>query len=129
MKVQTKRIYEPAARGDGFRVLVDRVWPRGIRKEDAHLDLWLKEIAPSTKLRQWFGHKAEHWKGFRTEYRKELRKNPERVRELLASAKGRPITLLHAARDIQHTNAVVLAEYLLALDDRGTGPLEDQRDR
>ena len=107
-----KRVYEQPAAGDGFRVLVDRVWPRGLSKQDAAIDLWLKEIAPSTGLRKWFGHQPERFAEFRRRYLKELEDNAAMV-ELQEVADGRKlVTLLYGARDQQHNQAVVLAELL-----------------
>jgi uncharacterized protein YeaO (DUF488 family) len=111
-KVTIKRVYEPLARGEGKRVLVDRIWPRGISKEELKDVLWLKEVAPSTELRQWFGHKPERWAEFRIRYRAELKKNPEAVAKLRALAKRGHVTLLYAAKDEEHNQAVVLGELL-----------------
>jgi uncharacterized protein YeaO (DUF488 family) len=110
-KVTIKRAYDPAASGDGQRVLVDRVWPRGITKEKLHAE-WVKEIAPSTGLRKWFGHKPERWPEFEKRYRKELDGNPDAVAELRALMKRGPVTLIYGARDTEHNQAVVLAAYL-----------------
>ena len=107
-----KRVYEPAARGDGARVLVDRVWPRGITKEKAALDLWLKEIAPSTALRKWFGHDPARWDEFRKRYGKELDGNAEAVGQLTALVAKGPVTLLYSAHDTEHNQAAALLEYL-----------------
>ena len=106
-----KRIYEPPKRGDGARVLVDRVWPRGVSKDEAELDLWLKEIAPSTELRKWFGHDPERFAEFRKRYRDELKDKDEAIAEL-AKLRPKNVTLLYSAHDEQHNQAVVLAEYL-----------------
>lgn len=112
-EVTTKRIHEPAAEADGTRVLVDRVWPRGIRKDAAALDLWLKDVAPSKGLRQWFGHDPDKWPEFRRRYHAELEAHPEALRPLHEYLeRGDRVTLLFAARDEQHNNAVALAEYL-----------------
>jgi uncharacterized protein YeaO (DUF488 family) len=110
--VTLKRAYEPPQRGDGMRILVDRMWPRGVSKEEAEIDLWLKEIAPSTKLRQWFGHEPSKWDKFREKYFKELDANGDVVEELRASMKKGNLTLVYAAKDEEHNNAVALAEYL-----------------
>jgi len=107
-----KRIYEPASKEDGRRVLVDRVWPRGVSRERAALDLWLKEIAPTTDLRKWFGHVPARFAEFRDRYCKELDANPEAVAELRELAEDADVTLLYSAHDRDHNNAVVLAEYL-----------------
>jgi uncharacterized protein YeaO (DUF488 family) len=112
MTITIKRIYEPASRSDGMRVLVDRLWPRGIKKDRAKIDLWLKEIGPSTSLRQWFGHKPERWEKFRERYLGELSEN-EAVTQLRQLAKTtKHLTLVYSARDEEHNQAVVLAEYL-----------------
>jgi uncharacterized protein YeaO (DUF488 family) len=110
-ELRIKRIYEPASRDDGQRVLVDRVWPRGVTKEAAALDLWLKEIAPSTALRKWFGHDPARWVEFRRRYGAELDANAavKQLRELMR--KGR-VTLLYSARDAEHNQAVALMDYL-----------------
>src|ERR1700761_5170348 len=110
--ITIKRIYEPAAKGDGARVLVDRVWPRGISKGKAALDLWLKEIAPSTELRKWFGHDQARWNEFRERYGKELDGNADAVGQLNALAAQGPVTLLYSAHDTERNQAVALAEYL-----------------
>ena len=111
-EVAIKRVYEPPADGDGQRVLVDRLWPRGLSKDKADVALWLKEIAPSTELRKWFGHDPEKWPEFQKRFRAELDDNAEAVKELRGLiAKGK-VTLLYSAHDEEHNNAVVLAEYL-----------------
>ena len=113
MKIKTKRVYEDYAAADGFRVLVDHIWPRGVKKEDAHVDLWLKEIAPSGDLRKWFGHDPEKWKEFRQKYFKELDRNPEAIARFRSETKvAGTVTLVYAARDQEHNNAVALKEYL-----------------
>ena len=110
-----RRIYDDPATSDGARVLVDGIWPRGVKKDDAHLDLWLKSLAPSKELRQWFNHDPEKWKEFRSRYFRELDKDTdaaealETLREQLAR---KDVTLLYAARDTSHNNAVALKEYL-----------------
>ncbi len=107
-----KRIYEPVAESDGQRVLVDRLWPRGLSKAKAHLDLWLKDIAPSDELRHWFGHDPALWDEFQKRYRAELEGKAEdlaRLRALMARAR---VTLLFSAHDEEHNNAVALAAYL-----------------
>ena len=104
-----KRIYEPYAARDGYRVLVDRLWPRGIAKATAHIDLWLKDIAPSNELRSWFSHEPEKWPEFKKQYRAELKQNQTALTELRRIVKTRKdVTLLFAARDTTHNNAVVL---------------------
>lgn len=111
-EVAIKRVYEPPSDSDGQRVLVDRLWPRGLSKDKADVALWLKEIAPSTELRKWFGHDPEKWPEFQKRFRAELDDNAEAVKELRGLiAKGK-VTLLYSAHDEKHNNAVVLAEYL-----------------
>lgn len=115
MKIGLKRVYEAKAETDGLRVLVDRLWPRGLSREKAALDLWAKDIAPSTELRQWFNHEPEKWPEFQTRYRAELDHNQEALREFKALIKkqGRhSVTLLFGARDLEHNQAVVLKDYL-----------------
>jgi uncharacterized protein YeaO (DUF488 family) len=110
--VRIKRVYEAASKDDGARVLVDRVWPRGITKEDAALALWLKDIAPSTALRKWFGHDPARWDAFRERYRRELDTNGPAVGQLRELIHAGPVTLLYGARDTAHNQAVALAEYI-----------------
>lgn len=113
ISIKIKRIYDPPARGDGVRILVDRLWPRGLKKADAAFDLWLKEIAPSADLRRWFGHRPERWETFRERYFRELDRNPEALAALHAAWKRNSnLTLLYAARDVSHNDAVALADYL-----------------
>ncbi len=112
--IRTKRVYLPPEPGDGTRVLVDRLWPRGLKKADAAIDLWLKEVAPSRELRAWFGHDPEKWPEFVRRYHAELEQRPEAVERLLALAGSGPLTLLFAARDPEHNNAVALKAYLEA---------------
>ncbi|KQZ93885.1 hypothetical protein ASD64_02985 [Mesorhizobium sp. Root157] len=110
--IAIKRVYEPIDDSDGQRVLVDRLWPRGVKKEDAGLALWLKDIAPSDELRKWFGHDPELWAEFQKRYREELKDKGDVVQELRGLlAKGK-VTLLFGAHDEKHNNAVALAEYL-----------------
>jgi uncharacterized protein YeaO (DUF488 family) len=110
--VHTKRVYEPASADDGYRVLVDRVWPRGISKEDAALDEWARELAPSTELRKWFAHKPERFGEFRRRYRDELSASGDEIKALRRRSRKGALTLLFGARDTEHNNAVVLAEVL-----------------
>ena len=110
--VRIKRIFDAPARTDGLRVLVDRVWPRGITKKAAALDLWVKEVAPSTELRKWFNHDPRRWMDFRLRYRRELQKHRKELEELRAQAAKRRVTLLFGARDTEHNQAVVLREAL-----------------
>jgi uncharacterized protein YeaO (DUF488 family) len=111
--IQIKRTYEPVMREDGRRILVERLWPRGIRKEALAVDAWLKEVAPSTFLRKWFGHRVERWDEFRRRYRKELNANRESWSSILAASKRGTVTLLYSAHDREHNGAVVLCQYLI----------------
>lgn len=113
--IRVKRVYEPAARSDGARFLVDRLWPRAVKKEGFHLTAWLKDLAPSDGLRKWFGHDPKRWAEFRHRYRAELDGNPEAWRPLLEAARKGTVTLLFSARDEEHNNAVALRAYLEAL--------------
>lgn len=108
--VRLKRAREPVSVEDGYRVLVDRLWPRGVKKEDLEVDEWLKEVAPSTELRRWFGHEPERWQGFVQRYRWELARGPAReaLERLVYLAREGPLTLVYGARDEEHNNAVVL---------------------
>lgn len=112
MNIKIKRVYEQSEKDDGTRILVDRLWPRGLTKEMARVDLWLKEIAPSTELRVWFGHDPEKWKSFQERYRSELRHNSDLVRIIAEKAKSRTVTLVYASRNEKHNEAVVLKQYL-----------------
>ncbi len=112
--MKTKRAYEPPVRGDGYRVLVDRLWPRGVSKEEAQLDEWAKELAPSPELRSWFGHDAARFPEFRRRYRDELVDHEAKLRELRRRAYTGSLTLVYGARDTEHNGAVVLAELLRA---------------
>ena len=108
--VQIKRIYDPYESGDGYRVLIDHIWPRGISKDRAHLDEWAKELAPSDELRKWFDHVPARFGEFRTRYRAELATRDDQIAELVQRARSRRVTIVYAARDTEHNNAVVLAE-------------------
>jgi uncharacterized protein YeaO (DUF488 family) len=108
----TKRIYESTTESDGKRILVDRLWPRGISKERASLDLWLKEIAPSDGLRLWFGHRSDRWSEFKVRYFQELTDKQDEVGQIETLSAVGTITLVYAAQDTLHNNAVALAEYL-----------------
>ena len=107
-----KRSYEPPARGDGRRILVERLWPRGMKKVTLRADAWLKDVAPSTELRQWFGHRVERWDEFRRRYRKELSANADAWAPLLDTSSRGTVTLLYSAHDTEHNGAQVLREYL-----------------
>ena len=110
--IRVKRTYEPRAAGDGRRFLVERLWPRGIRKEDLQADDWLKDVAPSTALRKWYGHRVELWEEFRQRYRKELAQNRDAWSPLLDAGRRGTVTLLYSAHDTEHNSAVVLLEFL-----------------
>jgi uncharacterized protein YeaO (DUF488 family) len=112
--IQIKRVYEPASKTDGLRILVDRLWPRGLTKVRAAVDEWLKEVAPSTELRKWFGHDPAKWKQFQTRYRKELKEKEkkEALQRLKAASKQHKLTLLYGARDEEHNEARVLKQVL-----------------
>jgi uncharacterized protein YeaO (DUF488 family) len=112
--IHVVRVHDAAAAGPGRRFLVDRLWPRGVRKESLALDGWLRDVAPSAELRRWFGHDVDRWPEFRRRYLAELRAAPDAVRPLLDAAGDGDVTLLYAARDAEHNNAVVLREHLLA---------------
>jgi uncharacterized protein YeaO (DUF488 family) len=110
--IRLKRVYLPQSPDDGVRILVDRLWPRGLTRQRAAIDLWLKDIAPSTDLRKWFAHDPAKWPEFQKRYRAELRKNPAPLNTLRQKARAGPITLLFAAKDEQHNEAVVLKALL-----------------
>jgi uncharacterized protein YeaO (DUF488 family) len=110
--VRTKRAYDPPEPGDGYRVLIDRLWPRGKRREELSLDEWARELAPSTGLRRWFGHDPERFDEFRDRYRAELTSQGEKLDELRRRAREGPLTVVYGARDREHNDAVVLAELL-----------------
>jgi len=111
--IRLKRVYEPPSQEDGLRVLVDRLWPRALKREAAKIDVWLKDIAPGTALRQWFGHDPSRWAEFERRYRRELAANPEAVAALRALVKAnKRLTLLFAAKDSDHNNAVALKNFL-----------------
>jgi len=109
-EIKSKRAYERSEPSDGTRILVDRVWPRGIKKVDAAINLWLKDIAPSAELRRWFGHRPERWAEFRRRYLAELQERPELVEQIRKAAHDGSVTLIYAARDEAHNNAIVLKE-------------------
>jgi uncharacterized protein YeaO (DUF488 family) len=111
--IRLKRAYDSASSGDGARILIDRLWPRGVRKSDAAIDVWAKDIAPSTALRRWFGHDPARWHEFRRRYSEEIHRRRNRLDELRTLAQKGRITLVFAARDEAHNDAVVLREILL----------------
>lgn len=111
-----KRAYEPATPGDGVRILVDRLWPRGVSKEKAALDDWMKDIAPSTELREWFGHDPRRWPEFQRRYRAELQQHTQELDRICSLAKKKTVTLIYSAHDEEHNDAVVLREVLMGTD-------------
>lgn len=115
MDVNIKRAYEPADTSDGYRILVDRLWPRGVSKERAKIDLWLKEVAPSTELRKWFGHDPAKWNEFQKRYRTELKTKGDLLNEIIVAGHSGPVTLIYGARDKVHNEAAVLQQYLLKM--------------
>ncbi len=123
--IRVKRVYEPAASDDGVRILVDRLWPRGLSKNKCPLDAWLKDVAPSDELRKWFSHKESRWDGFQKRYHQELDDRPELWKPLLETARKDKVTLLYGARDEEHNNAVALKSYL----ERRAGTGEKRRSR
>ena len=110
--IQVKRVYEKSSRKDGLRILVDRLWPRGLTKERAAVKLWLKDVAPSTELRKWFGHDPAKWKQFQARYRKELREKKDALELLKQKSEGHTVTLVYGARDQEHNEALVLKSVL-----------------
>jgi len=119
--LRVKRVYEPVVPEDGLRILIDRLWPRGVSKDKANLDDWMKSLAPSTELRQWFGHEPARWAEFQRRYRAELQQHVEDLDRLRQLAKTQTITLVYGARDEEHNHAVVLRTLLL---EETTGPSE-----
>lgn len=112
MAVHIQRVYDPPSHSNGKRILVDRLWPRGLSKEKAHVDLWLKEIAPSNELRKWFAHDPAKWLEFQRRYKEELKAHHELLSQLRQEAKRGTVTLLYGAHDEKHNQAVVLAKML-----------------
>ena len=110
--IRIRRAYEPAARGDGRRLLVERLWPRGIRKEALRLDAWMKDVAPSTELRKWFDHRVDRWTEFQRRYRRELSAHREAWSPILEASRRGRVTLVYSAHDSEHNAAVVLRDYL-----------------
>ena len=123
MTIRLKRVYEPASSDDGIRILVERLWPRGVSKADAHIDRWLKAVAPSTDLRKWFNHDPAKWASFQERYAEELRHNRSVVEELLGLVSKNPVvTLVFAARDLEHNSAIVLKAFVEALTESSGAP-------
>jgi len=112
MLIRVKRVYEEPSAEDGYRILVDRLWPRGLRKEKAKIDLWMRNLAPSDKLRRWFGHKPERWKEFKQRYFKELREKEALLKQILEKEKEGAVTLLYSTKDTTYNNAIALKEYI-----------------
>lgn len=112
MTIKIKRIYQEPDVSDGFRILIDRLWPRGLTKEKAKVDLWMKEIAPSNELRQWFQHEPTRWNDFKDRYFKELERKQELIKIILEKSHAQTITLLFSAKNEEFNNAVALKEYL-----------------
>ncbi len=118
--IRVKRVYEPAEGGDGKRFLVERLWPRGMKKESLRMDGWIKDVAPSDALRHWFGHEPAKWEEFRRRYAAELENNSDSWQPLLTEARHGTVTLLYSAHDLEHNNAVALKEFLDARLKKGT---------
>jgi uncharacterized protein YeaO (DUF488 family) len=112
MALKLKRAYDRASRADGTRILVERLWPRGVSKESLHVDAWLKDAGPSTELRKWFGHDPAKWWTFQQRYFRELDSRPESWQAILDAARSGPVTLVYSSRDEQHNNAVALKAYI-----------------
>ena len=110
--LRTKRVYEDAETSDGTRFLVERLWPRGIKKEELQMKAWLKDVAPSQSLRRWYGHEVSKWEEFQQRYRAELESNPDAWSTILEAAREEDVTLLYSARDTEHNSARVLKEFL-----------------
>lgn len=121
--LRVKRAYEPPTRSDGYRVLVDRLWPRGLSKERAAIDEWMKDVAPSAQLRRWFGHDPKKWPEFQRRYRQELRTRSDLIRHIARRASRGTVTLVYAARDEAHNDAVVLAAIVRARLRRSSGAM------
>ena len=128
--IRVKRTYDPPARGDGWRVLVERLWPRGMKKEALAADAWLKEVAPSTDLRKWFNHRVDRWEQFQRRYRAELKDNPDAWRPIAEAGRRGTVTLLYSAHDTEHNGALVLRDFLSKRSgSRGAVRLGDRRQR
>jgi uncharacterized protein YeaO (DUF488 family) len=125
--ITLKRVYGPVSRANGTRFLVERLWPRGLAKAKVHVAGWLKDVAPSTELRKWFGHDPDKWDEFRKRYRRELDSRPEAWQPIVSAARRGPVTLVYSSHDTEHNNAVALQEYLEAKMHRS--PRADAADR
>jgi uncharacterized protein YeaO (DUF488 family) len=119
--IEIKRTYEPAKPGDGHRILVERLWPRGMTKQALAADTWAKDVAPTTQLRKWFDHRVDRWTEFQRRYRRELDAHPESWRPIIDASKRGTVTLLYSAHDTVHNGAIVLRDYLLARESRRSG--------
>lgn len=115
MKIQLKRVYDPVSESDGMRILIDRLWPRGVKKGTVPIDLWIKEVSPSDELRKWFSHDPEKWEEFQKRYIQELEANRTGVASLVEAAKKGTVTLLYSSKKTEHNNAVCLKNYLESL--------------
>jgi uncharacterized protein YeaO (DUF488 family) len=120
--IRIKRTYDPPARGDGWRVLVERLWPRGMKKEALAADAWLKDVAPSTELRKWFDHRVERWDEFRRRYREALKAQPDAWQPIVDAGRRGTVTLLYSAHDTLHNGAVVLRDYLMERNAKRRSP-------
>jgi uncharacterized protein YeaO (DUF488 family) len=116
MIIKIKRAYESPGRNDGYRILVDRLWPRGVSKEKAKIDFWPKELAPSTELRRWYGHDPEKWSEFKSRYFTELNSNPALVKELIKHIRKRKVTFVYSSKEPKLNNAFVLSEYIRSIN-------------
>lgn len=112
MDIQLKRAYQPADPNDGYRILVDRLWPRGVSRISAHIDLWFKDIAPSPALRKWYGHEPSRWDEFRAQYFRELEGIPEAVERIVERSRSGRVTLVYAAKDTEHSHALALRDFI-----------------
>ncbi len=112
MTIKLKRAYQDATKSDGTRILVERLWPRGLSKDRAKVDLWLKDVAPSTELRKWFGHDPNRWQEFRRRYHQELHRHPEVLQPLLAALADGPVTFIYGSREERYNAAVALRDYV-----------------
>lgn len=112
LTIKTKRAYDAPARSDGCRILVDRIWPRGVSKNDAALEAWVKDVSPSTALRKWFGHDPSKWTSFKKKYFSELKENQDAIELVLSACSGSTLTLVFGAKDAEHNNAIALKEYI-----------------
>jgi uncharacterized protein YeaO (DUF488 family) len=120
--LRIKRAYDPPDPSDGRRYLVERLWPRGVKKEALAAEAWMKEVAPSTELRKWFGHRVERWDEFRRRYRGELRSNPAAWEPIVEAANRGPVTLLYSAHDTEHNGALVLRDFLAERQEKRMTP-------